>query len=135
MQRRAELDGFQAAASSGQHRQRRGDGRAEGIDSTDVEPARVVEDVPAEQAVADEDSFSERACSCVEGVAGWRGGCGCGELADDAVEHLGCGLAGEGDGQDLARVFDRWAGKQGEESLNEQAGFAGAGGGLHQERA
>ncbi len=55
------------------------------------------------------------------------------ELGEDSVEHFGGGFAGEGDGEDLAGVVDRVAGEELEETLDEEAGFTGAGGGFDEE--
>ena len=49
------------------------------------------------------------------------------------LEHLGGGGASEGDGEDLFGLLD--GGEQSEVAGGEKAGFAGAGGGLHEDGA
>ena len=53
------------------------------------------------------------------------------EFREDAVTHLGGGGFGEGDGDDLAGVFD--FGEQAQEAAGEEIGFSGAGGGLDED--
>ena len=52
-------------------------------------------------------------------------------MGEDAFAELGGGLAGEGDGEDLGGVVD--GGEELEEALDEEAGFAGAGGSFDDE--
>ena len=53
------------------------------------------------------------------------------ELGEDAFAEFGGGFAGEGDGEDFfGLLVDGSCGEQLEEALDEEAGFAGAGGGF-----
>ena len=51
-----------------------------------------------------------------------------GQTLENPRPHFGGGLVGEGQGDDLFRVLHR--GQQGEETLGQQLGLAGAGGGV-----
>ncbi len=57
------------------------------------------------------------------------------EVVEDALAEFGGGFVGEGDGEDLFGGGDGLVGEELEEALDEQAGFAGAGGGFDDEGA
>ena len=152
-----ELRGFrewgEAAARAGEHREGAGDLGTDRVDGAQVEAVGLVEQVPAEQAVARKDGLGEGAGFALEIVRDraevrrsrghklkdhLRFGLGLGgsaEMREHAIAHLGGGLQGEGDGEKLLRLLDGIIGEQLEEALDEQAGLARARGGLDDEGA
>ena len=96
----------------------------------------MIEERPIQLAVAIEDGKSEFAGLAVE-IVGVGDGVAAGgfKVGEHAVAHLGGGLEGEGDGENLLGCGDGLVGEQLEEALDEQAGLAGAGGGFDDEGA
>ena len=138
---------IETAAGAGEHRQSARDLCADRVDGTDVEAVGVVEQVPAELLVPVQNGAGEFSGLGLKGVLTWgwfRGSCGklgqdfglcgrfgergrlsCGgEVGKHAVAHLGGGLVGEGDGEDLLGLLHGVVGKQLEQALDEQAGLA-----------
>jgi hypothetical protein len=122
-----------ARAGAGEQREGVGDLGADGVNRADVEPLGPFEQVPVEAARALEDRGSKAVGGAVE-VGGV-----CGELRlrvrgvqvmQHALEELGGGLLGEGDGEDLFGLMNVRFGEELEQALDEKAGFAGAGGGF-----
>jgi len=160
------VDRGEAATGAGENREGAGDLGADRVDGADVEAMGVVEEVPAELAVAGEYGAGERfgfgaevgwggdvvfhpsLCHPSEqrALAGDPGRCdgwgtrfvwvgGGGEVGEDAVAHLAGGLEGEGDGEDLLGLVYGGVAEELEETLDEEAGLAGAGGGFDDEGA
>ena len=57
------------------------------------------------------------------------------QVREDAVAEFGGGGVGEGDGEDLLGLSDGVVGEEFEQTLDEQGGLAGAGGGFDDEGA
>ena len=105
---------------------------AKGIDRGDAKLGGLIKEIPAK-------GLGVKECATGKGLHGEgvvRSGCGirlCGgfEFGEDAVAHLGGGGLCEGNGDDLAWIFNLR--EQAEEAASEEFGFAGAGWGLDED--
>src|SRR6266702_3065860 len=131
----AVLLGIKAAAGTGEDRKGAGDLGADRVDGADLQAIGLVEEGPFQLAVALEHGAGEFAGLAIEVAVGFRIRAGGFEVAEDTVTHLGGGLDGKGDGEDLFRAGDGFVTKQLEEALDEEASLAGAGGSFHDEGA